>query len=717
MILKGIKRLNKYTDSELLGDNEVTELNNYILDGGKAKRRGGILKYNTNSVGGVANDLYDVEDENGNNYVLATAGGSLKKSLNGTDVWSDVKTGLTGTHNRMAIYNGKFYFVNGSDVPFVTNLNTVWNLEITRPDVSSIVTNKYSGGSLTASSRYKWVMVYVTDTGELSPPSQPFTFYLNPGLNDATDGTYQGVVFTSIPSSSDSRVTHKWIFRTQADGDVFYRITSLTNDTTTWTDNYADSSLDTSYAINFLEIPTKASHIVLHKDRLWLGNITKYIRNYIEPETTGAIVSGNEHSMSATADTSSGTLPTGTYIYIAVFVDEEGNESAYSQSAEVSLGSTGRIGIDHLPILAFNGSQGIHSRRLYRSNDHGASYYLLDEDLAYYTGTNITFDDNGSITLGAAYSAPSTKDYKSAIMYSEIGQPATIKATSIIQVFPDDGDEITGLVSVRDGLLIYKKNSICKLYTQGSPQNWILSKIVHTIGCDNSQTIVPVEDKVYFMNNNQVYRFPDRLDVPLSLEYGEISGVNNAAYITSKNWYVLGTDTALYIWDNIVQSWYVFDNTNAIVFPAMKAILEKKIGLDRGKIILGGNSGNKLLLYLSDDNSNQNDYDDDLGTVDATVTPKLTSKMWAIYDKLLRLRRLEANYTSDANVTHTLTNGTLSLTSSDSTTGERDYQKVTDAMTGNLKITDRVQYSIEGAKEFNYMNLETRLKRKYGRVI
>jgi len=63
------------------------------------------------------------------------------------------------------------------------------------------------------------------------------------------------VSLSSLAESTDSDIDYKRIYRTKADGTVYYYVTEVTNATTTYTDSTADTSLTVRYSEPYSEIP------------------------------------------------------------------------------------------------------------------------------------------------------------------------------------------------------------------------------------------------------------------------------------------------------------------------------------------------------------------------------------------------------------------------------------------------------------------------------
>ena len=554
--VKGIKRVNEFADPEIIEQTEVTIFKNFVLDkeGGKAVKRGAYKSYNTNNPSGglVLRSLHDVIDSAGANYLIGQSGTVFQKSLDGTGAWGSVKTGLTtGLKTRIATYNNRFFVTNGTDEVFETNLTTAWDLELDRPNVASVTTADSSGGSLDASARYRWMLVYITNKGEQSDVSIPIGHSKAADDGNSTDATNKIVTLSNLPVSSDTRVTGRKLYRTEGDGTTYYLLKYLDNIDTTFVDKFADTTLITSDFVTLHNTPTKAQHLAIHKNRLFLGNITKKTINNVfgKPAILPFII--------AISDNGSAGLNDGVYKYKFSFLYGSGEESELSPEVSITLdknfyawtlGNT-LVTITDIPQPRLGASDTFDSEvtkiRVYRTNPGGSIFYWLKDMTPSSTSYNITDIDNTTLSTAypkSGYGGASTTALNSAVVFSEIDKPAEFPALNIFQIFPDDGDDIVGIFSEEDGLLIFKENTICKLYTQGSPYNWRLSKLYENRGCDTVGTIAESPQGYYFVNNKHVYRFPDNLITPISMPVKTTieaaTGRYHAEYISSLSWFI-----------------------------------------------------------------------------------------------------------------------------------------------------------------------------------
>lgn len=694
LIIKGIKGINEAQDPELIGINEVTVLKNLVLNKsiGQPTKRGGYTLFNTNTYADLKS-LHDVVDSGGNNYVLASASTAFIKSSVGTGSWSTIKTGLTtGLKTRLQSYNAYHYVTNGTDAPFVTDLTSAYSLSITAPDVSGVTTLSVPiHPNLTIDSIYQWILVFVANTGDYSTPSSPFTHYAT-NYYTTTDG-YTGVQFSNLPVSSDPRVVRRLVFRTVANGNVFYLCASLDNTSTSWTDGIKDTELDQSQYIVYQNSFNSAKYIASHQERMFLAyaNIADEKPKMVYG-TVSSPSSTHGYSFYGSAGTG-GSLSAGTYYYKIVYVDSLGKISTARNSISVTVGSTGKVTFYAVPLSLETGVQ----CRVYRSTDNVTFYFI---PLTLFNGA---YDDGITATSETLPSATtSTTTYKTGVFFSEIGKPSQFNSENAIQVFPDDGDEITGLLDDSDGVIIFKRNSICKIYTNGNPLNWQIHKLVTQIGCDEPLSVQKIGQKIYFMSNKQVYRYPDSLNNPVSLKkkntFANLSYINDSCYSNKYQWYIIAGAGGLLIYDELMETWYEFVTTSAMT---ISSCLEKSIGSTRGTLLLGG-------VYLRKYNESSK-VDNPAGTEDTEITTTLTTKTFTVNNPnyLVRPRIILANYVKrdDQKVTHTLSSPedtgyflTIDDTTNSTLTSDyKNFRQETDGMTGTFKSSNKLIYSIFGA--------------------
>lgn len=441
LVLKGINKVDEFTDPELLPVTTAVRLENMVLDSQLKKpvKRGGFSPFNTNSAITPIYSIKDLVNSAGTNIMLAVAGTGGKdiiKSTDGTGAWSVLKTMITANAKlKIAAYNGKFYITNGIDTPFATDLTTNTDILLTAPSVSSVTAAHNAGGNLTPNTKYYYALAYITEAGEISPPSAWITHNYDNTSNNTTYTGYQSITLASLPISSDSRVVGRLLYRTKADGLFPYLLTRLDNVSTTYTDEADDALLDLSQTVRYGAVMNTCKYILTHRDRLWMGNINL---SDAAPKMIRDGWASNGTSFAASPSPAGG-LPAGTWKYRVVFVDKLGRVSSYLE-ATATINGVGETGIKLTNIPQSIG-EGIEVR-IYRSKK---DIYASNTDF-FFRGSNFgtslyDFVADSALGEGTLPSATtSTTGYPSGITYSEIGKPSQTPSENLLLVYPDDGD-------------------------------------------------------------------------------------------------------------------------------------------------------------------------------------------------------------------------------------------------------------------------------------
>jgi len=205
------------------------------------------------------------------------------------------------------------------------------------------------------------------------------------------------------------------------------------------------------------------------------------------------------------------------------------------------------------------------------------------------------------------------------------------------EVSSDDGDEITGLSSFVDDLIIFKDNSIWVATGTYDPENELaLTKRVSDAGCSAGRSIATINNRIYFLGKEGVYEF-DGVAARLISEAVEstVKGINpsqreNAVGVGSDSKYYLAyaplgsnINTEMLVYDTLARSWAKYDGKYAEA-----ADIIALSGADDGNEVLIGTSQNTGMVY----EINQGFSDDgDNGTATAGGADTLTdsTKSWA----------------------------------------------------------------------------------------
>ena len=705
--------VNEIAQPEKLSSSELVLLENMRLDSpvGVASTRKGFSRYSqeVDTIGNI-NSLFDVQDANGNNFLLAAIGTKLRKSANGTGVFSDLKTGLTNNAKmRMTPFGSNFYFTNNNENPFYTDLTTAWDSVITRPDISGVtITNNAPGGTNVID--YLYVICYVTIDGTQSNVSIKF------GMDTFSTATTINFTLSNLPVSSDSRVISKNIFRSKNSNFAdFFLLTTLENSVTTFTDTTIDDALNTAEKPQIIDMPIKSKFISVNSDRLFLANITKQAVNRVIPpplylNTASSILD----------DTTAGNLSAGTYKWARSLIDINGNESELVLFITDTL-PAGKQVTFYPPDDAFISAENIADpttwinnidikyMRFYRTKADGSVYYFIaDISIKDVTSLTFTYTDNAAdSSLTIVFPKETVHNYleqlilKTTLVFSDVDQPLNFLELNLIQIYPDDEDEITGIFDDNNGIIVFKQKSICKLYTNGDPTTWWVQKLVTNKGCDQPDSIYKYGSSYFFMFENKVYIFngesaEEEISYKRKPTFDSITNVLGCTFWQNSLWYILsiqiGNNYFLLCYDTKLKTWYKYSISKA------DTIIKKEFGADAGKLLIGGN------LFVTTYNENQI-YDSDTGdkqdiliqlkTGDRSIDDFIKMRLMFFFVNYIRLHGTLTDQILFT-LTDPKTNASINLTDTYDAEDQLIWRIATDGMQGRLRRTNKVNLSIYG---------------------
>ena len=212
------------------------------------------------------------------------------------------------------------------------------------------------------------------------------------------------------------------------------------------------------------------------------------------------------------------------------------------------------------------------------------SFYLVASEVITHDAKPIlgdydfvdTMDDVTLVTKSVF--AEVTKNHQSAISWSQADRPSYFLLENIRQIFRDDKDKITGMFDDGNGILIFKENSIIKLYHTGASQNWYIRKIWTEFGCDEPKSMVKSGNTIYFRYQKKPYAFVSD-SAPQYIGFGKQNTLDNMTVIDSASndeWVMFActqsTNHFIIVYDKKIQTWYQFNFDTS----DLTAILVKK---------------------------------------------------------------------------------------------------------------------------------------------
>jgi hypothetical protein len=512
---------------------------------------------------------------------------------------------------------------------------------------------------------------------------------------------------------------------------VFYFLRDLNNTDTYIEDSLADTEL-TIEDLVYINVPQTAKFNCINYERLFLANGSIIEKNFFPPAHSGVAdtppytwSNGLTTNYFGYVDGDEGCSADTDYVWGFTFVDSLGLESdlvltktihtpSYGGSHSgrpIVLSNTPFTGTYQNNITGFAPDGLILGMNIYRNKrgDLTKLYFQGKHNVDVPTFTDSVGDDN----LGDLYSPNTANEYSNGLFVSEIGQIASMTIKRMI--YPDDGDVITGIFDDEDGVMVFKENSICKVYTSNVPEAWVLRKLVSDSGAEKD-TIIKQDKRYYYRANNRIYVYdgsgePKAISDTFKTSIEAITSFNSITYITSKNWLVIGVTASnnyLYIYDELVGTWYKFSITNN------GALIEKKHGTYAKNLIIG--DGKFVIRY---DDSLTVDQE---GGDETVITSLLRTKTLVSSINLYRLRFLLINMNLVVgSLTYLLVNPDNSAQKTITETKTASIgtiKKYIDQLTGLLQIANKFYIEISGdsLKELYALRVEYKALRR-GRAV
>lgn len=238
---------------------------------------------------------------------------------------------------------------------------------------------------------------------------------------------------------------------------------------------------------------------------------------------------------------------------------------------------------------------------------------------------------------------------QSTAYFSNTLNPDYWPLTNFFLIRPDDGDSITGINSFLGTLLIFKTNSISKIYTDNSIiTSWTLSQPFSSIGCVAPYSIVQTPVGIFYLGRYGLYKFDGQQSTIISdvvtKDIRDINPTNyaNVVSIYYNNEYRLaytsqttgsGVNDRVLLFDTVRDS-YVKDTENVNAWVTFNSSddfggLYSGSSLTDGEILAHTTQETSLVQrYLSDLNNGTFSHTIATGTNDAPIL-SLGSTIWS----------------------------------------------------------------------------------------
>jgi len=503
--------------------------------------RGGItLLYPSQAeVGSPVKDLHEYKAPNGTNYVLTAILTKLKAYFNAQ--WNDLKTGLaSGKRFSFVNHNGFCLCLNGTDPNFQLYNTTVYNLGIDPPSHGGATgENLIKNGSFTEDidPPLEWASVsgavlttegggkignclMITEGGVINPSAIQNPISVTAGKN------YEFTFHVKRGTEASYTV---WVYDVTHSTSIWIKTGEATTNWSEFTHTFTAPAGCTAIYIRLFQMASAFSGTTLYYDEVSLYETTI--------ADTPTVSKGSQTGL------------TGTYKYIYCYRRSDpkvhtGNPSLESETIEVTNESI------KVSVVASTDPQ-VDQIVLYRTLD------LFGEDadstmffkVVELSNSTQDYDDNNNdndltticdyendVPPKAKYAVlhkdrvfyaycPDETDGKHLVVWSKAGIGEAVPTINHHYFDRDDGEEITGIASVGDFLVIFKRNKYAviegdfdRIYTVGNG-----------VGNIAPYGILSLQDKLIFLSEEGWKAFDGANLYPIS---EKINGLARSGYFS-----------------------------------------------------------------------------------------------------------------------------------------------------------------------------------------
>jgi hypothetical protein len=160
-------------------------------------------------------------------------------------------------------------------------------------------------------------------------------------------------------------------------------------------------------------------------------------------------------------------------------------------------------------------------------------------------------------------------DPRSAVVWSDLGNPGSFPGANVLLLSPNDGEEITGMGMLGDYLLVFKRSKTWVIYDLDTGANRVLSE---STGCISPRSIAEGKEGVYFLSNarevvvtngSTVQTLSDRVKPLLSQMLSGARATARGAYLNGRYYLTLDTTQGprTLDFDTHLGAWFIHDYT------------------------------------------------------------------------------------------------------------------------------------------------------------
>lgn len=282
--IDNFKTLAQKTEQELIPSNVGNAAQNLRFDNtyGSIAKRKNRTKYAGMSTLGTTRIISAYrycKNSNTTKHQLVVYGTTIKEGNDSTGAFTNKKTGLTADLRAMWwTFKDLCYFFNGTDNNQVYDgTNNTENMGVPVPSAPTMAEDVAGNPN----GAYKYKVTYEIDGYQEGSASAA----------SATITVTSKKILVTIPVSTNTRVTKRILYRTVASGAVYNKLATVSNNTdTTYLDNIADGSLDTTItAPTDYGAPASYKYGCLHKFRLFLARNSSNLSRVIYSDVRSGI--------------------------------------------------------------------------------------------------------------------------------------------------------------------------------------------------------------------------------------------------------------------------------------------------------------------------------------------------------------------------------------------------------------------------------------------
>lgn len=150
--------------------------------------------------------------------------------------------------------------------------------------------------------------------------------------------------------------------------------------------------------------------------------------------------------------------------------------------------------------------------------------------------------------------------------WTYISNPQTASDSYYLELF--DVGVLTSIIPLENHIVFTSKHSIYELYGN-SPLSFEPRLITNSSGCIDNKSMIEMDGRVLMLERDGINIYGGSFPQPISLKLQEKNCVSGVGVIFDRKYYISlynGTDYSLYMYDTLLQQWYVEDSLHVLDF-------------------------------------------------------------------------------------------------------------------------------------------------------